>query len=329
MKICIYGAGAMGGSVVGRLCRLEKERGLDLSVVARGAHLDAIRAAGLKVIEDDGSEHVFRIRATEDPAELGRQDLVFVCLKAHQYPPAAQGIASLLGPKTRVVCVLNGIPWWYFHASGGAFEGHQIALLDPGGALWSAVGPQRVIAAISYVGGAAVAPGVVHHTVGKRFVIGEPDGSQSEDLETVRDLLSACGWDVRTTARIRDEIWLKLLRNASQNPLSVATGATVTEMLEDPRAVAFTLAVMDEVRAVGEAVGVRFPISNAAQLEDSRGLGNIKTSMLQDYESGRPLELDALVAAVEQIARTVAIPTPNLSALFSIVAQKAALKGLY
>jgi 2-dehydropantoate 2-reductase len=261
-----------------------------------------------------------RVAATDDPFELGPQDLVITALKAHQLAGAAPGIAALLGPHARVVMILNGIPWWYFHGDAqSGHEGERIAALDPDGALHALIRPERVIGCVAYVGCEVVAPGEIHLQGAGRLVLGEPAGGMSGDLARIGALFEGSGWTVGLSTRIRDDIWHKLLGNAAFNPVSALTRATIGEMLGSPPVAAMILRVMHEVRATGEAFGVTFPTSPEARLELSRRMGSFRTSMLQDLERGRALEIDSLVQAVVDLAKINHVPVPDLAMLLALV----------
>src|SRR6201987_380092 len=324
MKICIYGAGAIGGYLGVQLVRA----GADVSLVARGAHLAAIRANGLKLLIG-GEERVVRPRCTDTPAELGPQDFVAICLKAHSITGAIDAMRPLLGAKTRIVTAVNGIPYWYFYRHGGRYEGSTLESIDPGGRQWRELGPERAIGCIVYPATEIVAPGVIQHVYGDRFPIGEPSGENSEDVRRLSALFSEAGMQAPGLDRIRDEIWLKVWGNVCLNPISALTHATLDVICADPATRALSKAIMLESQAIAEKFGIRFRVDVERRIEGARKVGAHKTSMLQDLERGRPLEIDPLVTVVQEMSRLTGIPTPALDAVAALVAQRGKIAGLY
>lgn len=321
-SICIYGAGALGGAIAVKLAsRLGDD--VTVSVVARGAHLDAIRERGLSLHEADADRPInVRITATNDPTTLPPQDLIITGLKGHQLSPAAENMATLLKENTRVVMVLNGIPWWYFHRD--TQSGHaelQLEELDPGGKLWHLIRPERVIGCVALQGAEVVNPGEIRLSNVGRFVLGEPSGEMSTDLETVAGLFAKAGLNVSTTPRIRDEIWSKLTGNAAFNPLSALTRALMTDIMADPSLFDMVGKIMKEVRAVGSALGAKFSITIEERLEQSRNIGPVRTSMLQDLLAGKALEIVPLVGMVVALGRTASVPTPVSEVVLALVTQ--------
>ena len=325
MKVCIFGAGAIGGYMAVELAR---SGAAEVTCIARGPHLAAMKANGLKLLID-GEERVARIACTDDPAEAGPQDFVIVTLKAHSAAAVADRMAPLLGPDTAVVTAQNGVPWWYFHKYGGELEGTRLATADPGNRQWDLIGPQRAIGCIVYPAAEIVEPGVVRHDYGNRFTIGEPDGEKTDRIQALAGALSAAGLRAPVRPRIRDEIWIKLWGNVSLNPVSALTGATIAEMLDDPGVHDVIRRMMVEAQAVGESLGVRFAIDVEKRIAGAREVGDHKTSMLQDLELGRPMEIDALVAAVQELARLTGTPVPTIDAVLALVQQRARLAGCY
>lgn len=321
-SICIYGAGALGGAIAVKLAnRLGDDA--TVSVVARGAHLEAIRKNGLSLHEVDADKPInVRITATDDPTTLPPQDLIITGLKGHQLSPAAEGMAALLKDGTRVVMVLNGIPWWYFHRD--TQSGHaelQLDELDPGGKLWRLIGPERVIGCVAMQGAEVVNPGEIRLSNNGRFVLGEPSGDMSADLETIAGLFTRAGLAVSTTPRIRDEIWNKLTGNAAFNPISALTRALMTDIMGDPALFDMVDKIMKEVRAVGSALGATFSITIEERLEQSRHIGPVRTSMLQDLLAGKALEIVPLVGMVVALGRTANVPTPVSEVILALVTQ--------
>ena len=325
MRVCIFGAGAIGGFLAAKLAAAGVG---DLSLVARGAHLEAIQRNGLKLIEK-GVERSFSIRAASRAEELGSQDYVILALKAHSVTGALDQIVPLLGPDTAVVTAQNGVPWWYFYRHGGTLEGARIAAVDPGGAIWERIGPTRVIGCIAYPAAEVDAPGLVRHVEGDRFSLGEPSGERSERIARLAEMLIAAGLRAPVRGDIRSEIWVKLWGNLSFNPISALTGGTLSEIVGDPGTRAVARAMMVEAQAIGDKLGVRFPIDVDRRIEGAGAVGAHKTSMLQDLERGRPLEIDALVTAIQELGRLTGVATPSIDIVLSLVRQRAGLLGCY
>ncbi len=323
-RICIFGAGAIGGYLGAKLARTEAA----VSLVARGPHLAAIRAKGLTLIEGEERSTV-RLTAEEDPAVLGPQDFVIVTLKAHSLPPIVDRLQPLLGPETAVVFAVNGVPWWYFYGLAGAHENRRLESVDPGGRIWDGIGPERAIGCVVYPAAEVSEPGVVCHLDGDRFSLGEPSGERSARLRQLGQILIAGGIKAPQRPRLRDEIWIKLWGNCSLNPVSALTGGTVEEICRDPETRAVIRAIMVEAQAVGEALGARFAIDVEKRLAGAEAVGAHRTSMLQDLEKGRPMEIDALVGAVQELARLTDTPTPTLDTVLALVKQRACLAGCY
>jgi len=324
VRICVYGAGAIGGYMAARL----SDAGAEVTVIARGDKLAAIRAQGLKLIQDSG-DIVARPNATDDPAAAGPQDYVVVAMKAHAVPAVAERMAPLLGPETAVVPAVNGVPWWYFYKLDGLYRDRRLETVDPGGAQWRHIGPERVIGCVVYPAAEVVAPGVVRHIALDRMPIGEPDGARTERAERLSKIMIAAGMKAPVRARIRDDIWVKLWGNVSFNPVSVLTGATLGEIAADAGTRAVVRAMMVEAQAVGEALGVRFPISVDARIAGGAEVGDHKTSTLQDLEAGRALELAPLVGAVAELGDVVGIDTPVIDMVYALARQRAITAGCW
>lgn len=311
MKVCIVGAGAIGGLLAVKLA----QGSASVSVVARGAHLEAIQRRGLTLVAEDQSEHTVPLRATSQLSELGQQDVVVLGMKAHQVAAVAPELHHLLGPETMIVTTQNGVPWWYFHKLAGPYAGQRLESVDPGGVIAQHIDVERVIACIAYPAAELAAPGVIRHIEGNRFSLGELDGTRSPRLRALSELLHAAGFRAPMSADIRSEIWLKLWGNCSFNPISALTHATLQEICEYPPTRELAANVMREAQAIGDKLGVRFLVSLEKRIAGAQAVGQHKTSMLQDVEAGRPLELDALVTAVIELGRITETPTPFLSAL--------------
>ncbi len=309
MRIAILGAGAIGGFLGAHLAR----GGEDVVLVARGANLKALRSSGVQVREPDGSEWSARPEATDDWSVCQTCEFVFVTLKAHSLPEIAPRLASAAGPSTAMVFAQNGVPWWYFLS-----EGRRLETVDPGGVVAAHIEPKRAIACVAYPAASLSAPGVVSHVEGNRFSLAELDGSRSERLVALSSALARAGLRAPIQSRIRQEIWLKLLGNATFNPVSALTRATLAEMISDAGVRSLIRTLMLEVEAVGRAVGIENDISVDRRLEGGGRVGEHKTSMLQDVEAGRPLELDALVGAVVELAGQLGVPAPALSIVYAL-----------
>ncbi|RUV51685.1 2-dehydropantoate 2-reductase [Mesorhizobium sp. M7A.F.Ca.MR.228.00.0.0] len=325
MKITIFGAGAIGGYLAAKLAITGRT---DLSLVARGAHLEAIKADGLRLIED-GQEISVPVRAAAKADELGAQDYVVLALKAHSLSPALDQIAPLLGDHTSVVTMQNGVPWWYFHGVGGPLEGTRLNAVDPGGAIWQRIGPDRVIGSVVYPAGEVDAPGLIRHVEGKRFSLGEPSGERSERVTLLAEEMVKAGLQAPVREDIRSEIWVKLWGNLSFNPISALTGSTLAAIVADDGTRTLARTMMLEAQAIGESLGVRFPIAVDRRIKGAGDVGEHKTSMLQDLERGRPMEIDALVSAVQELGRLTDKPTPTIDAVLALVRRLAVERGCY
>ena len=315
MKICVVGAGAIGGLVAAKLAAI----GQDVSVVVRGPHLAAIREKGL-TLQETGTERTFKIRATDTMSELGQQDLVVIGLKAHQVAGVAADIKGLCGPSTIVVTAQNGIPWWYFYKTGGPHEGTVLESVDPGGIIARNIDVNRVIGSIIYPAADIASPGVIRHVEGDRISLGEVDNSDTERLRSAAKLLRDAGFKVRVSTDLRSELWVKLWGNCTFNPISALTHATLVDLIQFGPTHALVEQMMREAQEIGEKLGVRFPVSLEKRIAGAEAVGKHKTSMLQDVETGRPLELDALVGSVLELGRITGVPTPNLTAVHACAA---------
>jgi 2-dehydropantoate 2-reductase len=324
MRICIYGAGAIGGYLGVELMRA----GADVSLVARGAHLAAMRQNGLKLLIG-GEERVVHPRCTDDPAELGEQDFVIICLKAHSITGVIERMQPLLGPRTRIVTAVNGIPYWYFYKHGGRLEGSTLESIDTSGRQWRELGPERAVGCVVYPATEIEAPGVIRHVYGNNFPLGEPSGEITPDIKSLSDLFAAAGMKAPVLDRIRDEIWLKLWGNVCFNPISALTHATLDVICTNPGTRALSKAIMLEAQAIAESLGVKFRVDVERRIEGARKVGAHKTSMLQDLERGRPVEIDPLITVVQEMGRMTGIATPALDAVLALVAQRTRVAGLY
>ncbi len=318
MKVCIYGAGAIGGYLGVELARA----GVDVSLVARGAHLAAMRAHGLRLLIG-GCEHVERIRCTDAPADLGVQDCVIVALKAHSIAPAVLSMLPLLRADTMIVTASNGLPYWFFDAPGVAYEGLALTSVDPGGLQRKHLGYARAVGCVVLPATEIIAPGVIRHEHGNKFPIGEPDGTRTPRIERLHRMLTEAGFDAPIRTDIRNEIWLKLWGNQCLNPVSALTGATVDVVASDPRSRAVLLAMMHEASAIGERLGLALRVDAKRRLDGAAALGPHKMSMLQDLERGREMEVEALVGVIGELARVTGVPTPTVDVVLALIRLRA------
>lgn len=324
MKVCVFGAGAVGGHLAGRLAK----GGARVSVVTRGAHLEAIQAHGLTVEAADGTLHAHP-EATEDPRRLGPQDCVVVTVKAPALPSVAATIAPLLGPETPVVFVMNGIPWWYFHRHGGPWDGRRLKLVDPDDAVWNAVGPERAIGGVAYSACTVIRPGVVHvENRNSRVILGEPDNRRSARVAALAEPLAAGGIGVEITDRIRDAIWSKLLLNLTSGPFAILAQAAIKDVYAEPEMPEAGRRVAAEAFAIAEGMGCHPGVDRNAGTRANLQLAH-KPSLLQDLELGRPMEIDALLVAPLELARLAGVTTPMLDLLVSLAKVRARMAGLY
>jgi 2-dehydropantoate 2-reductase len=324
MKICIFGAGAIGGYMGAKLA----EAGADVSLVARGPHLAAMKANGLTLIEEGVSKTV-PVTVSDDPADLGPQDYVIVTLKAHSVPPVVDKMKPLIGENTTIVSGVNGVPWWYFHKVGGDLEGTRLESVDPGNAQWNGFGPDRVLGCVVYPAAEVIEPGVIKHIEGNRFSLGEPSGEKSERAMALSKALSAAGLKAPVRPKIRDEIWVKLWGNLSFNPISALTHATLDVLCTDPGTREVARNMMLEAQAIAEKLGVKFPIDVDRRIQGGADVGAHRTSMLQDLDANRPMEIDALVGSVQELGRVTGTPTPTIDTVLALVQLRGRVAGLY
>jgi 2-dehydropantoate 2-reductase len=316
MKIAVIGAGAIGGYVGVKLALA----GNDVSFIVRGANLTTIRRDGMKLIAHDGSEHVARnVRATNDYAQAGVQDVVVIAVKAHQVEAIAGDLPQLLGPETLVVTMQNGIPFWYFHAHGGAHAGSVVKSVDPSGALMRSMPLGQIIGSVVYPACELIAPGVVRHVEGDRFPLGELDGTKSERVLRLSQCFEAAGMKAPVLDDIRSEIWLKLWGNLTFNPISALAHATLVDICQFPLTRELAADMMREAQAVADKLGIGFRVSLERRIAGAEKVGAHKTSMLQDVEAGRAPEIDALVGSVAELGRLTATPTPHIDTVFALV----------
>jgi 2-dehydropantoate 2-reductase len=324
MKICIFGAGAIGGYMGAKLAMA----GADVSLVARGPHLAAMQENGLTLIED-GERKTVAVTASDDPAKLGPQDYVIITLKAHSVPGVVDAMQPLFGPDTTVVMGVNGVPWWYFYNLEGAHTGRRLETVDPGGKQWDGIGPERVLGCVVYPAADVPEPGVIQHIEGNRFSLGEPDGSKSDRALALSKALGAVGLKAPVRPKIRDEIWVKLWGNLSFNPISALTHATLDVLCTDEGTREVARNMMLEAQAIAEKLGVKFPIDVDRRIKGGAEVGVHRTSMLQDLDKGRPMEIDALVASVQELGRIVEVPTPTIDTVLALVRLRGRVAGCY
>ena len=324
MKIAIFGAGAIGGFLGVRLAAA----GADVTFVARGPHLAAMQAHGVVLTSGD-QRVVVHPRCVADAGEAGVQDYVIVTLKAHSLPAAAPQIARMMGPHSALVTGVNGVPYWYFYGLEGPWRDRLVASVDPGGVLWRLLPPSQALGCVVYPAAEVIEPGVIEHSYGDRFSLGEPDGSRSARVETLSRLLIGAGLKAPVRARIRDEIWVKLWGNLCFNPISALTGATLDRITTRADLRALCVAMMGEAQKVAEALGVKFGVSLDRRIDGASEVGVHKTSMLQDLERGRPMEIDALLGAVVEFGGLTGQPMPICRSVLALVRERARLAGCY
>jgi len=316
MKVAVIGAGAIGGLVGARLALA----GVPVTFIVRGANLEALRTRGLTLVEADGREQVVReLRATDDYAQAGPQDMVVLAMKAHQVEAVAEQVPRLFGPQTVVVPMQNGIPYWYFHRHGGALAGTRLTSVDPTGRVAAHIPPERVIGCVVYPASDLLAPGVVKHTEGERFPVGELDGSTSERVQRVSDVLQRAGFKAPVLGDIRSEIWLKLWGNLTFNPISALGHATLVDICQFPPSRELAATMMREAQAVAHKLGIEFRVPLEKRIAGAEKVGRHKTSMLQDVEAGRAPEVEALVGSVVELARLTGTPTPHIDTVHALV----------
>jgi len=324
MKICVFGAGAIGGYMGVKLA----ESGADVSLVARGPHLAAMKSNGLRLIEEIGETTVNPI-ASDDPAHLGVQDYIIVTLKAHSVPAVVSKMAPLIGPNTTIVSGVNGVPWWYFHGVGGSFEGTRLTSVDPGDVQWNGFGPDKVLGCVVYPAAEVIEPGVIKHIEGNRFSLGEPDGSKSDRAVALSKALISSGLKAPVRSKLRDEIWVKLWGNLSFNPISALTHATLDVLCTDPGTRGVARGMMVEAQEIAEKLGVKFPIDVERRIDGGAAVGAHRTSMWQDLDQGRPMEIDALVKSVQELGALTKTATPTIDTVLALTQLRAKTAGLY
>jgi 2-dehydropantoate 2-reductase len=317
MKICIFGAGAIGGMMGVQLARA----GADVSFIARGPHLAAMRERGARLLMD-GEEYVAKVRCSSDPRELGVQDVVIITLKAHSVSGVIDAMQPLIGEHTAIVTGTNGIPYWYFYRHGGKFAGTRLESIDPDGSQWTRLGPERAIGCVLYPAAEIEAPGVIRHVYGKKFPIGEPSGERTQRITQLHEIMQAAGFDAPIREDIRDEIWLKLWGNLCFNPISALTHGTLDVITGDPATRNVARTMMLEARRIAEQFGVHFRVDMERRIDGAGAVGAHKTSTLVDLEHGRPMEIDPLLTVVQEMGRLVGEPTPTIDVVLALVKQR-------
>jgi len=312
VRFVIAGAGAIGGYIGARLAKA----GADVVLFARGPHLRAMEERGLRVVSPDGDFEV-RPAVTGDLSTIGTADVVFLGVKAHGLTTLAPGLRQLYGPNTVVVSTQNGIPWWYFHGHGGELDGLRLEHVDPGGVIASSIEPERVVGSLAYFATDIAEPGVIHHTEGNKMSLGEPNGTRTERTKALADALIAAGLRCPVTTRFRHEIWVKLLGNVAFNPISALTGGTLEQLVRHTGTAALVREIMTETEAVAGKLGIELSISIDQRMAGAEKVGAHKTSMLQDYEAGRPMELEAVVGAVVELGSRLGVSMPATRAMYA------------
>ncbi|MCC7417657.1 MAG: 2-dehydropantoate 2-reductase [Acidobacteria bacterium] len=315
MRVCVVGAGAIGGLVAAKLAL----GGNEVTVVDTGAHLEAIQRSGLTLEWHDGTVQTAKVRGVAKASEAGTQDLVVLAVKAHHLDKVAADIDSLLGPDTMVLTVQNGLPWWYFQKLGGKYDGRTLERLDPTGVLSKTIDAGRIIGCVVYPAAEVRAPGVIHHVEGDRFPIGELDGAVTERVKRVHDMFVKSGLKSRVLPDIRSEIWLKAWGNLSFNPISALTHATLVDICQFPETRHLAAQMMEEAQTIAGKLGVTFRVTIDKRIAGAEAVGAHKTSMLQDVEAGRSLETEALVGSVLEMARATETPAPAIEAIYACV----------
>jgi 2-dehydropantoate 2-reductase len=324
MKICVYGAGAIGGLMAAWLAR----SGHEVSVVARGAQLDAIQRDGLRV-RSKGKTESFRVKAESEPAKLGPQDYVLVTVKAQSLTNVAETIPALLGKDTSVVTAMNGVPWWFFHRLKFRNGAERLESLDPGGKLSRAIETERVVGCVIHLAASTPEPGLVSHNMGLKLILGEPGGENTARTRRIAEALATAGFEIVVTDSIEKEFWVKLLGNVSFNPVSALTVTTADQLIQNEEVKAYMVEIMREVLAIGRAVGIDANIDPEARIDMARALGRFKTSMHQDLEAGKALEIDGLLAGTLEIARKAGVRAPFTESLYGLIRARAQSTGQY
>ena len=325
MKVCIVGAGSIGASIGARLARADNE----VCLIARGEHLRAIRADGLRFVDLVGSgSGTLRLAASDEPSDFAQQELVVIALKAHAVGAMLPRLAPLLGPQTAVLAALNGVPWWYFQRGGGPYEGTRLRSLDPDGTMSQALDASRIVGCVVHLAAEVLQPGRVQYTAGRRLIVGELDGSDTGRLRAIADALRAAGFETEVSFDIRADMWRKLIGNMSFNPVAALTGYRMDQICCDDQALEVIRAVLREGMEVAERLGISIGMTVEQRIGVARQLGPARISMLQDLEAGRPPELAAVVGAVIELADLTGVPVPATRLLHALVQARARALGI-
>ena len=325
-KICIFGAGAIGGYIAASLKKTDAE----ISLITRGPHKEAIEEKGLTFIKNGTSEN-FKFNVTDDPEKLGVQDYIFISVKAHSISSIVDTLSPMINEQTSIVSAVNGLPWWYFYKAntGTDLDNKYIESVDPNGKIWNTFKPERAIGCVVYPACEITEPGVIKHNEGERFSLGEPNGTKSERLKKIADLLIAGGLKVPQKKNLRDEIWIKLWGNCSFNPVSALTNTTLDQIGNDKELIKLVRKLMEECQLVGEKIGVKFNVSIDDRIKGATSVIGHKPSTTQDLNAGKPLEIDPIIGSVIEIGNKLKIETPTLKTINSRLKLKAENMGLY
>ena len=323
MKICIFGGGSIGGLLAVNLEKI----GINVSVVARGQHLAVMKKNGLTLINSLGEETNFIVNCTDDPNSLGIQDYLFITIKSPALLPSLGNLKPLVGKNTTIITCMNGIPHWYFHKLDNKYANYKIKCLDADLLIDSILPPDNIVGSVVYPACEIVKPGTIKHIAGNRFSLGEPDGSESDRLKFISEILRKSGFRAPIQKNIRDEIWLKLIGNLSFNPISALTGATLEQICNDQGTEAIVKEMMIEAKTIAEKLGAKINMSIEKRIDGARKVGAHKTSMLQDIEAGKPIEIDSIIVAVRELGELTNSPTPNINTILNLTIQKAKLIG--
>ena len=328
MKVAIYGAGSIGGHIAASLAHGGEA---EVTMIARGKTLEALNTHGLRIYFDNSDELTTypNVKAVEDPADAGPQDYVILALKAPVVRTIADAMQPLIGAETAIVTAMNGVPWWYFHAHGGPLDGARLESVDPGGELSAKLPPERCLGCVVYPAAEIVEPGVIRHEYGNRYMLGEPDGAKSERAQALSKAMTAGGLKAPVRPRIRDDIWLKLWGNVAFNPISALSLGTLAQIVGEDGTRRVARAMMVEAQTVAEALGVKMSVEVDTRIKWAADVGEHKTSMLQDLERGRTMEVDSMVTAVAEIADKLTIETPTIDTVLGLLIQRAKLAGCY
>ena len=323
MKICIFGGGSIGGLLAVNLEKI----GINVSVIARGQHLEVMKKNGLTLINSLGEETSFIVNCTDDPNSLGIQDYLFITIKSPALLPSLENLKPLVGKNTTIITCMNGIPHWYFHKLDNKYANYKITCLDADLLIDSILPPDNIVGSVVYPACEIVKPGTIRHIAGNRFSLGEPDGSESDRLKFISEILKKSGFRAPIQKNIRDEIWLKLIGNLSFNPISALTGATLEQICNDQGTEAIVKEMMIEAKTIAEKLGAKINMSIEKRIDGARKVGAHKTSMLQDIEAGKPIEIDSIIVAVKELGELTNSPTPNINTILNLTIQKAKLIG--